>query len=374
MPTSFTVVIVIFAVVLIIINVSKSKSQQQGRRAAQDERFFRKHSPPPAHLVPPGHPCEPLAHKLLQSLPAHYDHQLRQRILTEHPELSRDEYEWRWFEMKRYLLLCALFREVPMFSDKVDSVWHEMLMFTRDYQQFCEQFYGYMLHHSPHGGKVSLPDQRALFDWAYAELFPMERANSYLWGSFFRFPLSKSTINELLMFHPNQQGQWTYNRATFEHSPEAKQAILYLNQRFQAHNQAVLQGNKPGDHRNRTANHNSSSDSSSSYTSSYYSDNNYGLGTAAAACVYYSALPPADFCSSINSHLPTDVQQQHSQATSHSSSACGTGSSGSDYNSGHSGGHHSNHSDHSGSSCSSSSCSSSSCSSGSSCSSCSSSS
>ncbi|MEW4369973.1 hypothetical protein [Paenibacillus kandeliae] len=372
MSTSFTVIILIFAFIMIVINLSKRKSQQQGRRAAQDERFFRKHAPPPSHLVPPGHPCEPLAHKLLQSLPDHYEQQLRQRILTEHPELSRDEYEWRWFEMKRYLLLCALFREMPMFSDRVDEVWHEMLMFTRDYQQFCERFYGYMLHHSPHGGKVSLPDQRALFDWAYAELFPIERANSYVWGSFFRFPLSKSMINEMLMFHPHQQGSWVYNRATFEKIPEAQQGILYLDQRFQKHSQAALNGNAPNNESDRTSNRNSSTDSSYTYTSSYYSDNNYGLGTAAAACVYYSNLPPADFCSAINSHLPQDVQQQHSQSTSHSSSACGTGSSGSDHHSNHSGGHH--HSHDSGSSCSSSSCSSSSCSSGSSCSSCSSSS
>jgi hypothetical protein len=36
-----------------------------------------------------------------------------------------------------------------MFSEEVDEIWHDMLLFTQKYQVFSEQFLGTMLHHTP---------------------------------------------------------------------------------------------------------------------------------------------------------------------------------------------------------------------------------
>ena len=38
---------------------------------------------------------------------------------------------------------------VAMPSQVVDDLWHEFILFTRDYQNFCQQAFGRFLHHTP---------------------------------------------------------------------------------------------------------------------------------------------------------------------------------------------------------------------------------
>jgi hypothetical protein len=54
-------------------------------------------------------------------------------------------------EVKKYLALVARDpeREVPMFSTRVDQVWHEFVLFTREYAEFCARHAGRFLHHAP---------------------------------------------------------------------------------------------------------------------------------------------------------------------------------------------------------------------------------
>jgi hypothetical protein len=40
-------------------------------------------------------------------------------------------------------------RRVAMPSQVVDDLWHEFILFTRQYQTFCERAFGGFLHHSP---------------------------------------------------------------------------------------------------------------------------------------------------------------------------------------------------------------------------------
>lgn len=40
-------------------------------------------------------------------------------------------------------------RPVSMPSQVVDSLWHEFILYTRHYQQFCDKAFGQFLHHSP---------------------------------------------------------------------------------------------------------------------------------------------------------------------------------------------------------------------------------
>lgn len=37
--------------------------------------------------------------------------------------------------------------------EKIDDMWHTFLLFTRDYSQFCERYFGYFLHHLPATGR-----------------------------------------------------------------------------------------------------------------------------------------------------------------------------------------------------------------------------
>lgn len=54
-------------------------------------------------------------------------------------------------DTKRFLYLCSCYRHRGPLSPTaaIDNGWHEFLMFTRDYQEFCEQYFGKFLHHCP---------------------------------------------------------------------------------------------------------------------------------------------------------------------------------------------------------------------------------
>lgn len=54
-------------------------------------------------------------------------------------------------EAKRMLFLSASKRVVVSPSHQVDMAWHEMLMFTRFYQEFAD-FIGKFIHHDPTPG------------------------------------------------------------------------------------------------------------------------------------------------------------------------------------------------------------------------------
>lgn len=46
-------------------------------------------------------------------------------------------------------LLIANGKMVAMPSEIVDVLWHEFILFTRAYEQFCQQAFGRFLHHTP---------------------------------------------------------------------------------------------------------------------------------------------------------------------------------------------------------------------------------
>lgn len=88
-------------------------------------------------------------------------------------------------EFRRYMMLCAVFPdEILPPSRLVDSVWHEALMFTRDYQHWCEMGAGRFIHHEPSRSEAdserfrqlyfgnTLPRYRSLFGEPPAEVWP----------------------------------------------------------------------------------------------------------------------------------------------------------------------------------------------------------
>jgi hypothetical protein len=40
---------------------------------------------------------------------------------------------------------CSMFPEI----EKVDWMWHTFILFTRDYAEFCQRYFGFFLHHVP---------------------------------------------------------------------------------------------------------------------------------------------------------------------------------------------------------------------------------
>ena len=86
-------------------------------------------------------------HDDVAPLSERYDAVVR-RIAKEHR--VRRSTARRWFEeMVRFLDLCHASPGGLSPSKKVDKAWHEFLLFTREYEEFCRERYGSFIHHDP---------------------------------------------------------------------------------------------------------------------------------------------------------------------------------------------------------------------------------
>ena len=56
-------------------------------------------------------------------------------------------------EVKRYLVLVKASDDTPwpMRSRRIDAAWHQFMLFTREYIQFCTRFFGGYVQHGPAG-------------------------------------------------------------------------------------------------------------------------------------------------------------------------------------------------------------------------------
>jgi hypothetical protein len=54
---------------------------------------------------------------------------------------------------------CSMFPEL----EKIDWMWHAFLLFTRDYADFCERYFGFFLHHVPNEDEGNAPPDDAAF-------------------------------------------------------------------------------------------------------------------------------------------------------------------------------------------------------------------
>lgn len=144
-----------------------------------------------------------LSENLEQSLSKNYMKNVEERVKNE-KKVKENEYNWRLLDLKRYFILTSLLKESPMFSDKVDELWHEMLMFTREYDDFSKKYAGSILHHSPNVTKTPDPDLRGFFDWVYAELFFIRKENIHLYKGFFRHPVNPTIVEEFKTLSENE--------------------------------------------------------------------------------------------------------------------------------------------------------------------------
>ena len=76
---------------------------------------------------------------------------LDQRLAARRPELTPDQRAEVFAGLRDYFQICqrAGRRLVAMPSQAVDDAWHEFILFTRQYAQFCRSAFGRFLHHTP---------------------------------------------------------------------------------------------------------------------------------------------------------------------------------------------------------------------------------
>jgi hypothetical protein len=85
---------------------------------------------------------------------------LDKRLAARRPELSEAQRQEVFVGLNDYFQLCrtAGKRMVAMPSQAVDDAWHEFILFTRQYDKFCQGAFGRFLHHTP-AEAMSAPTQ-----------------------------------------------------------------------------------------------------------------------------------------------------------------------------------------------------------------------
>ncbi|MDD5275737.1 MAG: hypothetical protein PHR16_06615 [Methylovulum sp.] len=76
---------------------------------------------------------------------------IRQKFKKKHPTLTESQVDSVFLALRDYFYCCnrAKRRMVSMPSQVVDDAWHEFILFTRSYGQFCQKAFGRYLHHTP---------------------------------------------------------------------------------------------------------------------------------------------------------------------------------------------------------------------------------
>lgn len=84
---------------------------------------------------------------------------LEEKLLKDGVFDSTEKYQAAFTEFKKFVALRALFGEGQgMASKEVDQVWHQFILFTRQYHAFCREFLGEYFHHNPKTSYTPLSD------------------------------------------------------------------------------------------------------------------------------------------------------------------------------------------------------------------------
>lgn len=127
---------------------------------------------------------------------------LIEKLLKERISESRDDAEALFIEFKRFVVLDRTHPEKgwEIGSRRIDEVWHQFILFTAQYQSFCERYFGGFLHHFP-SNAPNLPVQPAQAAGSAPPSFADFRAH---YERRFGIPLSGWWFDEKAI-HPNQR-------------------------------------------------------------------------------------------------------------------------------------------------------------------------
>lgn len=76
---------------------------------------------------------------------------IKQKVMERYPHLTETQAALVMKGLREYFHCCNVAgnRMVAMPSQAVDVAWHELILFTRLYEQFCRKHLGRFLHHVP---------------------------------------------------------------------------------------------------------------------------------------------------------------------------------------------------------------------------------
>lgn len=86
---------------------------------------------------------------------------------------NADAFRTLFNELKRYLYLTSVSHSpLPMLHPSIDNLWHEFILFTREYHSFCRACFGRYIHHSPASECEQMADAEiARFSSLYGDYF-----------------------------------------------------------------------------------------------------------------------------------------------------------------------------------------------------------
>lgn len=78
-----------------------------------------------------------------------YDHPaLKERMMVKEG-WSKEQTDEAFVEMKKFLYLCATNEGAMAPPEDIDEIWHNFILFTGDYADYCKDRVGTFLHHQP---------------------------------------------------------------------------------------------------------------------------------------------------------------------------------------------------------------------------------
>ena len=93
-------------------------------------------------------PAEQEYFDLLDAYQAPY---LKEKMLATGEARDDHDYGLLFCEFKKYVALLAISQEnLGMVGQRVDILWHQFILFTRQYHIFSQDFYGKYIHHTPY--------------------------------------------------------------------------------------------------------------------------------------------------------------------------------------------------------------------------------
>jgi hypothetical protein len=126
---------------------------------------------------------------------------LIEKLVKDHIVDTPEEAQALFAEVKRYLVIAALDPEKSwhMYSLRIDECWHQFILFTRQYVEFCRQYFGRYVPHAPSNSPDAglAPKQRTTFrdfNMRYRELF--QSALPEIWVDARNVSLKRRVLND----------------------------------------------------------------------------------------------------------------------------------------------------------------------------------
>ena len=89
-----------------------------------------------------------------------------QRLKEKHKYLSKEDIDLVVKGLKNYFYISSHSNDIVIMpSIVIDNLWHEFLLYSKEYHSFCDNAFGYFFHHSPNDTKLFDVDVARFLAW-----------------------------------------------------------------------------------------------------------------------------------------------------------------------------------------------------------------